>query len=52
MQYKVRDHFYVHLDGKVFEPGAVLELNDEQAERHAVQVEPLEVKAARKGKEG
>lgn len=42
MKYKVREHFYVHLDGQVHEPGSVLELTDEQAERHAAQVEPAE----------
>jgi hypothetical protein len=51
MKYKVREHFFVHLDGKVLEPGTELELTDEQAERHAAQIEPVEApKPARKVK--
>ena len=51
MNYKVREHFYVHMDGKVYEPGTELELTAEQAERHAAQIEPVEApKPARKVK--
>ena len=51
MQYKVREHFYVHLDGQVHEPGTVLDLTEEQAERYAAQIEPAEQpKPARKAK--
>lgn len=39
MKYKVREHFYVHMNGQVFEPGTVLDLTEEQAERHAAQLE-------------
>lgn len=42
MQYKVREHFYVHLGGQVHVPGTVLDLTEEQAERHAAQIEPAE----------
>ena len=51
MQYKVREQFYVHLDGKVSEPGTVLDLDDAQYELVAHQVEPVEApKPARKVK--
>ena len=51
MKYKVREHLYVHLDGQVHEPGTVLDLTDEQAERHAAQIEPAEApKPSRKVK--
>lgn len=51
MKYKVREHFFVYLDGQVHEPGSLLELTDEQAERHAAQIEPAEQpKPARKVK--
>lgn len=46
-KYKVREHFYVHLDGEVHQPGDVVDLTDEQAEAHAVQIEA--VGAAGKG---
>jgi hypothetical protein len=39
--HKVREHFYVHMDGKVHGPGTELELNEEQAERYAAQIEPV-----------
>ena len=39
--HKVRDHFYVHLDGKAHGPGTELDLTAEQAERHAAQVESI-----------
>ena len=42
MKHKVRDHFFVHMDGKVHEPGTVLDLTEEQAERHAAQIEIVE----------
>lgn len=49
--FKVRPEFFVHLDGKVFEPGIELELSDDQAELVAHQVEPVEApKPARKAK--
>ena len=41
MNYKVRDHFYVHMDGRVYEPGAELELDEQQAARYAAQIEPV-----------
>lgn len=51
MKYKVREHFYVHMDEKVFEPGTELELTAEQAERYAAQIEVVEaLKPARKVK--
>lgn len=51
MQYKVRQQFYVYLDGQVFEPGTVLDLNDAQYGLVAHQVEPVEApKPARKVK--
>lgn len=51
MQYKVREQFYVHLDGKVSEPGTVLELDDAEYELVAHQVEPVEApRPARKVK--
>lgn len=51
MQYKVREHFFVHLDGQSYGPGDLLDLTDEQAERHAAQIEPAEApKPARKAK--
>lgn len=40
-KFKVREHFYVHLDGDVHGPGDVVELTEEQAEAHAAQIEPL-----------
>jgi hypothetical protein len=50
--FKVRSEFFVHLDGKVFEPGTELELTPEQAELVLHQVELLpEPKPARKAKE-
>ena len=42
MKYKVREQFFVHMDGQVFEPGTELDLNDEQAALHAVQIEAVE----------
>lgn len=51
MQYKVREHFFVHLDGQSYGPGTVLDLSDEQAERHAAQIETVESpKPSRKAK--
>ena len=51
MKFKVREHFFVHMDGKVHEPGTELELSAEQAERHAAQIEPVEApKPSRKVK--
>ena len=51
MKFKVREHFFVHLNDKVYEPGTELELTAEQAERHATQIEPLEApKPAKKAK--
>lgn len=51
MQYKVREQFYVYLDGQVSEPGTVLDLDDAQYELVAHQVEPVEApKPARKVK--
>jgi hypothetical protein len=51
MQYKVRDHFYVHLNDQVSEPGTVLELDDAQYGLVAHQVEPVEApKPAKKVK--
>jgi hypothetical protein len=50
--FKVRSEFFVHLDGKVFEPGTELELSDEQLELVAHQVEAVEApKPTRKAKE-
>ena len=50
--FKVRSEFFVHLDGKVFEPGTELELGDDQFELVAHQVESLpEPKPTRKAKE-
>jgi hypothetical protein len=52
-RFKVRADFFVHQDGKVFEPGAELDLTPEQFELVAHQVElPPEPKPARKAKEG
>ena len=52
MKYKVREHFFVHMDGQVYESGSELELNDEQALRYEAQIELVEApKACRKGKE-
>jgi hypothetical protein len=42
MKYKVRDQFYVYLDGQVSEPGTVLDLDDAQYGLVAHQVEPVE----------
>ena len=51
MKYKVREHFFLHMDGQVHEPGSVLDLNEEQVERYAGQIEPAEQpKPARKVK--
>ena len=51
MQYKVREQFYVYLDGKVSKPGTVLDLDDAQYGLVAHQVEPVEApKPARKVK--
>lgn len=51
MKYKVRDHFFVHMDGQVHEPGTELDLTDDQAERYAAQIELAEVpKPSRKVK--
>ena len=52
--FKVRSEFFVHLDGKTFKPGVVLELSDDQFELVAHQVEPAdapEPKPTRKPKE-
>lgn len=43
MKFKVREHFFVHMSGKVYEPGTELDLNEDQAERYAAQIEPVEV---------
>jgi hypothetical protein len=52
MKYKVREGFVVHdLEGGPFEGGTELDLDAEQAERYAVQVEladPAEIKKAEK----
>ena len=51
MQFKVRDHFYVHLHEKVHGPGSVLELSEEDAALVAHQIEPVvAAKPARKAK--
>lgn len=51
MKYKVREHFFVHMDGQVYKPGSELDLNEEQALRYEAQIEPVEApKACRKGK--
>jgi hypothetical protein len=51
MEYKVRDHFFVHLDGQSYGPGSSVDLSDEQAARHAAQIEAVEpVKPSRKAK--
>jgi len=47
--FKVRSEFHVHKDGQVFAPGAELELNDEQLELVAHQVEPV-IKPTRKAR--
>lgn len=46
-KYKVREQFYVHLNGEVHQPGDVVDLTDDQAEAHAAQVEAVD--AGRKG---
>ena len=49
MKYKVRGEFYVHFEGQVFEPGAEVDLTDEQAMLYAHQIEPAEApKTSRK----
>ena len=41
-KYKVRDGFWVHgVTEEPIGPGEVIELDDEQAAAHAVQVEPV-----------
>ena len=51
MKYKVREHFFLHMEGQVHEPGTVLDLSDEQADVYAAQIEPAEApKPARKVK--
>ena len=42
MQYRVRDHFFVHLEGFAYPGGTLLELTEEQAELHAAQIEQVE----------
>lgn len=51
MKYKVRGEFYVHFEGQVFEPGAEVDMSDEQAVLYAHQIEPAEApKPSRKVK--
>ena len=40
-KYKVRDQFFVHLNEKVYEPGTIVDLTDEEASKVAHQVEPV-----------
>lgn len=48
-KYKVREHFHVLHNEKVFEPGAIIELNDDEVKRVAHQVElVVAAKAAKK----
>jgi len=48
MKYKVRSLFFVHLDGDVHAPGAVIDLTDDQASLVAHQVELAEPAAVKK----
>ena len=50
-KYKVRDGFWVHgLDDNPIDPGQEIELDDEQAERWAAQIEPVAAPPAKAGK--
>lgn len=50
-KYKVRDGFWVHgLTDEPIGPGTIIDLDDEQAERWAAQIEPVAAPPAKAGK--